>query len=175
MTQLFQKNRRNLQPDALSGFLPSSAILMADPDAASHEAPQDALPEEVAPERLSYPKTPSGLLFFVSQDDINSPGARELLHKMVGALGLSAETARIEELSDAQNHQNSDIDFGGNLAVVLGEDAAYRLGLFDGTGVRALVSHSLSSLLADAGLKRESWSHLQMAAREAGWKIPARG
>lgn len=175
MTQSFQKNRRNLQPDSLSGFLPNSAILMADPDAALNQASEDALPEEASPERLSFPKSPSGLLFFVSQDDINVPGARDLFHKMIGALGLSTETTRIEELSDAQNHQNSDIDFGGNLAVVLGEDAAYRLGLFDGAGVRALVSHSLSALLADAGLKRESWNHLQMAAREAGWKIPARG
>ena len=175
MTQTFQKNRRNLQPDSLSGFLPPSAILMADPDAASHEAAQDALSDDTAPERLIFSKTPSGLLFFVSQDDINGPGARELFHKMIGALGLSMESTRIEELSDAQNHQNSDIDFGGNLAVVLGEDAAYRLGLFDGAGVRALVSHSLSALLADAGLKRESWNHLQMAAREAGWKIPTRG
>ena len=94
---------------------------------------------------------------------------------MIASLGLGPDTTRIEELAESGEHLNSDIDFDGNLAVVLGEDAAYRLGLFDGTGVRAIVSHSVQSLLINPGLKRESWQHLQLAAREAGWTIPSRG
>jgi hypothetical protein len=139
------------------------------------EEDQATLQADETPARAHFPKTRSGILFFATGEDLSVPGARELLQKMIASLGLGSDTTRIEELAEAGEHLNSEIDFDGNLAVVLGEDAAYRLGLFDGTGVRAIVSHSLQSLLANVALKRESWQHLQLAAREVGWTIPTRG
>jgi hypothetical protein len=94
---------------------------------------------------------------------------------MLQALGVvPGQSTELIELSDSGEWLEGRADFGGNLVVVLGEEAAMRLGILDSAGVRAIVTHSLQALLQQPQLKRECWQHLQLAAREAGWAIPAR-
>lgn len=174
MSSTFERNRRSLQTDALSGFLPPSAILMAgQPEEGSFEAQE---PSEDAVPSKNYARTPSGILFFASHDDLSSPGARDLLLKMIGALGMTpGNETQLEEVGNGSEFHEGAVDFGGNLVVALGEEAALAIGILDEAGVRAIVTHSLQSLIEQPQFKRESWQHLQVAAREAGWTIPQRG
>jgi hypothetical protein len=175
------RHRRSLQADSLSGFLPPTAIFMADSDSAPtpFTEPQ-ALHESESTELQTsqteqFERSTSGLLFFVAQEDVQVPGARELFTKMLGALGIEANIqAQVVELSDEGGYFENTPDFGGNLVVALGEEAAMRLGILDSGGVRALVTHSLQSLISEPALKRESWQHLQLAAKEVGWAIGGR-
>jgi hypothetical protein len=176
------RHRRTLGTDFQTSFLPKNAILMTDPEASvddisDGESSDEALTSQQKGRVLS--RTQSGLVFFVTREDHSAPGAHELLFKMLQALGVNpsgdaAGSTELIELEDSGEWLEGEVDFGGNLVVVLGEEAAMRLGILDSGGVRAIVTHSLQSLMQQPQLKRESWQHLQVAAREAGWAIPAR-
>ncbi len=138
------------------GFLPDRAIVMARPGA---ESP---LPG------------PGPKILFVGEGLLEPGPERQLLDRMVEALGLAQDQVEVggpplEALAPVIQARTP------GRVVTLGLPGSVRGQWSECAGVRALATHSPAQLLQNPALKREAWDDLKAVAAELGLEIPARG
>jgi uracil-DNA glycosylase family 4 len=182
-----------------SGFLPKRALVMARVGAQAEARPKLAQPGPAAPlpstsPALSGEGDPNAQLVFVSEAPLE-PKARELLDKMIVAMGLHRDQVYLCSVASdlAPGSRDPELDqqlslLAPKIIVALGDAAAHALLETDAPvsalrgqlrpyprrNAKLMPTYPPGHLLKNPESKRDAWSDLQAVARELGLAIPAR-
>ena len=144
---------------AWQGFLPRRAILMV--------RKRDLAPCQ---------SKPSPKVIFLGER-LNEPSFRDLLERMIHAMGLSLDQVGIADPSALKGFPQMIVALGeGSAQNLLATEESLaslrgRFHVLEG-GTRVRVIHHPSELMNNPSAKREAWSDLQQVARELGIVIP---
>jgi hypothetical protein len=183
---------------SLKGYLPATAFVMAKKakaaphvEAAQSEAvnTRQELPTPAQNSKISSPgstATPHAtklnpqFLFLESLPTLSGASA-ELLQKMIDAMSVKRDQARIENLNDlfAKDSNASELIFGAKVVIALGDEAAQAILKsknslaelrgkvhFLRTGERVIVTFHPAFLLQNPQAKKDAWEDLKLALRE---------
>ena len=160
------------------GFLPKGAIVMA--RRAGVRAEVATLSCKLCDGRDTVVDTgnPKAELMFVGEG--SDEQASQLLYKMIEAMGLTREQVYIANVAKCEActaFLSKQIEaVGPKVVVALGEFAAQMLRTFpDRNGTKIIPTFHPAALLSNPELKRETWQHLLLAAKELGLAIPKKG
>jgi len=134
------------------GFLPNNAIVMGKRTAGD--------PSGSSATVGAHPSTPSRVPFFFLLPVALRAETQELFVKIVQAMGYSLPQVRYAETLPA--HFDAEILIrltGGSETGLWTEHPAGE------RTIRTLTTHALETLLANPGLKRETWAHLKSATQ----------
>jgi hypothetical protein len=184
---------------SLKGYLPATAFVMAKKAKAAvrveeMQTTRQELPTDVQNSSPQYSKilnpgstatthtAPLSLQFLFLESLPTLGGASsELLQKMIDAMSVKREEARIENLKDlsSKNPNANGLVLGAKVVIALGEEAAQALLKsknslaelrgkvhFLRTGERVIVTFHPSYLLQNAQSKKDAWEDLKLALRE---------
>ena len=156
------------------GFLPDHATIMI----RRREAQAPATSPSPSP--WTAIGNPAASLVLIDASFPRSAAARELLEKMIFALGKTLQDVRLYELAApgqytaSITHELTELTShtSERVALLLGEEAA-QLKFDSKLFKKVILTHSPMHLLQHPEKKRASWEHLQQAARELGWPLPS--
>jgi hypothetical protein len=149
------------QRSAWEGFLPPGAIVMGRKTEVSEPTNESTRAFEV---------------IFVGQG-IDVPEVRQLLDRMIEAMGLKPGQFDVRSSSDDLNDDLKQSGLNARVVVVLGRTALGMRdrGIFhDLQGTRVRFTHHPADMLSQPALKREVWQDLQEVSRALGVELPAR-
>lgn len=145
------------------GFLPPGSIVMGRKSEATDPSGVD---EEVLKKEQAAPAHEIPFFFFAKF----APGSETetLFLKITQALGLSAGSFAVGEKVPTGTIPRVCVRFGAE-GLRVGEWMETQV---EGHRVPLIATHALESLARDAGLKKETWNHLKIAAEHLGLRIP---
>ncbi len=110
----------------------------------------------------AMPVEGSGSIFFLGEQTLSNPNQKELLYKMVAAMGYSPKQVYVAECNEfTQSSYFSIVEtFSPVAIVVLGHQKNLNED-FESPASKVFYTHSLQSLQQNADLKKETWAELK--------------